>query len=82
MRLLSHGEAGGIEWTDHKGAKISAYIAYSRLTPQRGFHSYTSSQRDPVNLASLSAILISLTVQYCLPHLLCLLFLSCEITVK
>lgn len=68
VRFLSHCEAGSIEWIDHKGAKISAYIASSKLTPQHGFHSYTSSQRDLVNLACLSAILISLTVQYCLPH--------------
>ncbi len=45
-RFLSHCEVGSIEWIDHKGAKISAYIAYSKLTPQHGFHSYTSSQRD------------------------------------
>lgn len=58
---------------DHKGAKISA-SAHSKLTPQRGFHSYTSSRRDPVNLARL--------YNTASPIIVCLLFLSCEITVK
>ena len=48
--------------------------AHSKLTPQRGFQSYTSSQRDPLNLARL--------YNTASPIIVCLLFLSCEITVK
>lgn len=73
VRFLSLVEAGGVEWMDHKGAKISA-SAHSKLSPQRGFQSYTSSQRDPLNLARL--------YNTASPIIVCLLFLSCEITVK
>lgn len=37
MRFLSDGEAGGVKWTNHKGAKLSAHISHSKLT---GFHSF------------------------------------------
>jgi len=48
VRFLSLVEAGGVEWM----AKISA-SAHSKLNPQRRFQSYTSSQRESVNLARL-----------------------------